>query len=527
VNHRSAGARQFGWWLSRHAWIVTAVLCITVLALGLHGGDLAAQDYRVWAFRTHGFLIWDVTWYGGNADVGYSVLFPAVGSIAGAAATAAVACVLTTAIFGRLVGSPTSRAAAVSRLWFAVFAAGDLVVGRAPFACSAACALGAILAVTRRRPWVALVAAVLTSLFSPLGAMFLLIAAVAWTRSVGWRRTLPLAGALCGIAVTLAAGGGGLFPFTRAGLAGQIAIVVVGVILTPRSNAAIRRGLVLYGITCIAFFVVPNPVGGNMVRLTGLLVGPVAAYVLLNARRVRLLLVLAGPLLAFQLLPVVTAAAWASDDASSHAIYYTGVLSYLESHGTPMSRVEIPFTRDHWEATYVAEHVDLARGWDRQVDLARNAVLYAPMQPSVYRAWLDDNAVRYVALPDVALDSGGLAEAAVLRHPPTWLTPVYSNKHWRVWEVDDATPLAQGAGSLTQLGPDNLTVDSTQAGQTLVRVRWTPYWHVDDGDACVAKSEGGWTIVDSLTPGTSHITARLSLGDDDTCTPDQLAIPTA
>ncbi len=516
-------ASRFAWWLSRHAWLTTMALCLLVLALGLHGSDLAAQDYRVWAFRAHGFLLWDINWYGGNTDVGYSVLFPAVGSIAGASIAGAVGCVLCAVLFGRLVSAPT-RAAALSRMWFAVFTFGELVIGQAPFACSAACGLAAVLAVTRHRRWLALIMAILTSLFSPLGAMFLLLAGIAWTSSAGWRRTLPLAGSLCGIAISFAAGDGGLFPFTRAGLAGQLTIVVMGLVLIPRTHhRAIRHGLVLYGIICVMFFVVPNPVGGNMVRLTGLFIGPVAAYVLLAARRGRVLLLVSGPLLAFQLLPVVTAAAWAADDPSSHEAYYAGILPFLEAHRTPLARVEIPFTHNHWEATYVAEQVDLARGWDRQVDLARNALLYSPMTTAQYLGWLDDNAVKYVALPDVPLDSGGSAEATILAHPPSWLRLVYTDRHWHVWQVDDPTPIAQGVGSLTELGPDHFTMTSPQSGGTLVRVRWSPYWNVDQGNACVGKSAGGWTIVEALTPGSVRVSAHLSLDSDDRCSSTQLA----
>jgi hypothetical protein len=508
--------RQLAAALSRHSWLVTAALCLLVLILGIHGQDLAAQDYRVWAFRTHGFLLWDINWYGGNTDIGYSVLFPVVGSFMGASVATATACVLSAFVFGRVVNAPTHRAAALSRLWFAVFAVGDLVVGRGPFAWSAAMGMAAILAVIRRRSGLALVAAILTSLFSPLGALFLLLAGFAWTQTIGWRRALPLAGAVCGLAVSFAAKDGGLFPFTRAGFAGQVGIVLVGLVLTPRTNSTIRRGLGLYGVACVALFLVPNPVGGNIVRLAGLVAGPLAAYVLVSARRRRLLILVAGPLLAFQLLPVVTATAWASDDPSDQASYYTGVLSFLEAHQAPLGRVEIPFTRDHWEATYVAEQVDLARGWDRQIDLQRNAVLYKPMGQGTYRAWLDDNAVRYIALADVPLDAGGAAEAALLRHPPRWLRLVYRDPHWQVWALTNPQPMAEGSGGLSAISSGGFTVASPTAGPTLVRVRWSTYWHVDAGSACIAKSPGGWTTVDALGPGTIHVTARITL-DSDAC----------
>ena len=51
-------------------------------------------------------------------------------------------------------------------------------------------------------------------------------------------------------------------------------------------------------------------------------------------------------------------------------------------------RVEIPFTDNHWESRWVAPHVPLARGWERQLDRERNALFYdgRPLTPARYRA---------------------------------------------------------------------------------------------------------------------------------------------
>ena len=125
------------------------------------------------------------------------------------------------------------------------------------------------------------------------------------------------------------------------------------------------------------------------------------------------------------------------------------MLSYLTENQVPLGRVEIPFTRDHWEAKYVAEKVPLARGWDRQIDLSRNAVLYAPLTAASYHTWLYENAVRFVALPDAPLDQGGQAEKALLKHPPSYLRSVYTDNQWHIWAVVGAAPLASGAATMT------------------------------------------------------------------------------
>jgi hypothetical protein len=229
------------------------------------------------------------------------------------------------------------------------------------------------------------------------------------------------------------------------------------------------------------------------------------------------------PLIGFQTLPVVSAIVSAKGDPSAQAAYYASVNTFLEAHQSPPAKVEIPFTKNHWEATYVAEKVPLARGWDRQIDLSRNEALYKPLTPAGYEEWLRNNAVSYVALPDVPLDEGGQAEAKLLASPPSWLRLVYADPHWKVWQVLDPTPLAAGAATLTDLTPNGFSLHAYQPGATTVRLRWSPYWQVEKGDACLAKAPSGWTTVVALSPGDQVVKAGLSLGDADACTPDQLA----
>jgi hypothetical protein len=523
VGRHAGWWRRAVWWLGGHAPLLTASLCAIVAVVGFRGGDYPAQDYRAFMFGTHGFLIWDVNWYGGHALLGYSVLFPAVGWILGTVPATALACIASTALFGRLVGRADNWPAVVSRLWFAVFVVGDLIVGRAPFACAVTASLAAVLAVRAKRPWLGAAAAVIASLFSPLGAAFLLLVAVAWAPSLGWRRAAPFAGVFVGLGITFVAGDGGVFPFPWTAFAGEGAIVALGLLFAPRRELIVRRTLWIYGASCLVLFLVPNPVGGNIARLAGIMIGPVAALILLRAHRPRALLLVTVPLLIFQLLPIVAAVASAAGDPSTKQAYYDGMLHYLTANQQPLGRVEIPFTRDHWEAKYVAEKVPLARGWDRQVDLSRNAVLYAPLTATTYRTWLIENSVRFVALPDAPLDQGGQAEKALLRHPPTWLRLVYADNQWHIWEVVGAAPLASGAATMSSLTASSFTLTAASPGVTFVRLRWSTYWRVDDdAAACVAPAGGGWTTILSFAPGPIKVSVR-ALPDDSSCTHQQLA----
>ncbi len=55
--------------------------------------------------------------------------------------------------------------------------------------------------------------------------------------------------------------------------------------------------------------------------------------------------------------------------------------------------------------------------------------------------------MRWIALPDVDLDEGGEAEAALLERGVPWLRLVRTTEHWRIWEVVDATPIVDTSGT--------------------------------------------------------------------------------
>ena len=269
----STFARRLADVLVVHPWIVTATLCALASALSLHGPDSPAQSYRTWLFR-HGALLWNDQWYGGHLLPGYSTLFPPLAAAIGAQTVGALACIASTVATTRLVRPNGGREHGVALLWFSAVTVGDLVVGRLPYALGLAFGLGAILAVSRRRPALAGIAAMLCSLASPLAAAFLLLAGTAWAASIGIRRTLPLAAASTGLVVSIALGGGGIFPFPVLTLLGLLVFVVVGLYLTPRTNRVLRRGLLLYGAAALVLFAVPNPVGGNVARIASVSAGP-------------------------------------------------------------------------------------------------------------------------------------------------------------------------------------------------------------------------------------------------------------
>ena len=78
--------------------------------------------------------------------------------------------------------------------------------------------------------------------------------------------------------------------------------------------------------------------------------------------------------------------------------------------------------------------VALARGWERQLDTRYAALFYRPgLTAASYAAWLRENRVAYVALPDARLDYAGSAEGALIARGLPYLREVWRSAHWRLY----------------------------------------------------------------------------------------------
>jgi hypothetical protein len=156
--------------------------------------------------------------------------------------------------------------------------------------------------------------------------------------------------------------------------------------------------------------------------------------------------------------------------------------------------------------------VSLARGWDKQMETRFDGVLLShSLTAAGYERWLRQQAVAYVALPDVALDPSSAREGRLIRGGLPYLRQVFASAHWRIFRVMAATPLAAGPGRLTVLGADSFALRAHTPGSFLVRVHFTRYWALTRGVGCVAPAPGGWTRVSLDTSGVAVIAARFSL----------------
>lgn len=190
-----------------------------------------------------------------------------------------------------------------------------------------------------------------------------------------------------------------------------------------------------------------------------------------------------------------------ADDPTAARAYFDPLAAELSRRGLT-GRVEVPPTRNYWEAAQLGE-VPLARGWLRQVDIGRNPLFFTtvpgatgtgvPLTADSYRAWLDGNAVQYVAVPDAPLSWVGRAEAELVGAGLPYLTEVWSTPHWRLYAVTDPTPLVAAPGELVRQDGATLTFRTAAAARVPIRVRHNR-WLTASDDATVT-ADGTWTLV--------------------------------
>lgn len=210
--------------------------------------------------------------------------------------------------------------------------------------------------------------------------------------------------------------------------------------------------------------------------------------------------------------PVVAADLRSADDPTADRSYFAPLAAELGRRGLT-GRVEVPPTRNYWEAAQLGE-VPLARGWLRQVDIGRNPLFFStvpgaggtgvPLTADSYRAWLDEYAVQYVAVPDAPLSWVGRAEAELVGAGLPYLTEVWSDRHWRLYAVTDPTPLVAAPGVLVRQDAATLTLRTPTAAQVLIRIRHTR-WLTASPPATITP-DGPWTLLTVPTPGTWTLT---------------------
>lgn len=482
---------------------LAAALAVLAIVMQWRGSDLPAHYFRVALVERDGFEVWNNQWFGGHHTIGYGALFPILGAAIGiwpiAVASAAGGALLADVLITRGLGHRCVPAS----LWFAAGTMTNVAIGRLPFALGLAIGLGALVAAQARRPVLTVLLVIATAGASPVVSAFLALvfAAWAWTSTGVARRgfaALMVASVLPVLAIAVLYPQGGSFPFRwLALLATLVACVGVG-LFVPVEFRLVRVAAVLYGLASVLVFLVPSPLGANLTRLGMYAAGPV----LLALVPVRLVVALLAPLLLFwQWSPSFDAILRAGRDPSIVRSYYVPLLQHLGSVDAENRRTEIVPTSRHWEAAYVAGSFPIARGWERQLDIRFNHIFYADeLTAAQYHQWLLDEGVDRVALADAPLDGAGEQEAALIESGLRFLRPVWSDRHWRVWEVVDATGVVDGPAEIVDMTADTVTLDVLRPGDVTLRVRNSAFWRTDP-EVCVEPTDDGWLVLRDVPAG--------------------------
>ncbi|MFI6131996.1 hypothetical protein [Micromonospora sp. NPDC051141] len=527
------------------------VLAVLLLVLPATGSDLSAQVARAGFFAAHGPALVDLRWYGGVHPWGYSLVSPPLMALLGVRPTGALTLLASATAFAALLVRLRVPRPLLGSLVGVVTIAGNLVSGRVTYALGVTFGLAALLALTlpadvtarvnRMRAATVAVAALLASAASPVAGLFVGLAGVALLLTRRYADGLLLAVPAAGpLAVTgLLFGEGGWMNISRADTVH--AVVTSLLVAALVAYRPVRVGALLSAAGVLAAALLSTPVGLNATRLVVMFALPVLAAAASLPRGLagrlspaadrrgafagreavgRGLPRAAGAVGLAALLavvcwwqpPVVTADLRSADDPTVDPAYFAPLRAELARRGLT-GRVEVPPTRNYWEAARLGE-VPLARGWLRQADIDRNPLFFTtvpgaagtgvPLTADSYRAWLADNAVQYVAVPDAELSWVGRPEAELVTAGQPYLTEVWSDRHWRLYAVADPTPLVGPPGELVRQDGASVTFRAPVAGPVPVRVRHDRWLSVTGG--ATLSPDGDWLTVTVPRPGTYTLT---------------------
>jgi hypothetical protein len=184
---------------------------------------------------------------------------------------------------------------------------------------------------------------------------------------------------LAGVVTQLLFPSTGRMPFT---MSDAVPILLAAVVIACTCRVRVILAAVVVQLLVVpALLVFPGAVGTNITRLTWVCAVPVVvAYARLSRRK------LAVAVAVVSVWPVsdLVQQLQASHDPSSAAAYYRPLSAALsaEQHAAGPAgtggRLEVLDSANHWASVYLVDTVSLARGWDRQADVADNPIFYQP-----------------------------------------------------------------------------------------------------------------------------------------------------
>jgi hypothetical protein len=492
------------------ATVIAVALAIAYLLAPLMGGDLSAQLARADFARAHPLTLIDLRWFGGTQPFGYSLWVPALMAIVPARVVGAVAAVISTGLTTRLLQRAGAARPVIGGVAAAVCQVSNLAEGRIAFAAGMAFGLAALDLVIGEYRWrrpLAAIAVFIAGAANPVAALFLGLCALVAAARRRFRDAavllVPGAIAVAVIAGVFSDGGRQVFNSTDALRAGLVGLFVAAVV--PLRHQAVRLGALLSAVMVMAAYLLPTPVGGNAIRLGLLFAVPVVAAFVDWRWWVAALTIVAAVVIQT---PVTLGTLTGAGSPATRASYYAPLLAELKSQGQLTGRVEVPEENGHWEADYVAKQVPLARGWLRQLDTKLNGDVFYKHKPTAtsYRAFLDDNAVEYVAVPDSRLTFYGKRESTLINGGLGYLDQIWKNDHWTLYRVTSAVPIVESPGRVLSLTADRITFSAPADTDVKLNVRWLGWLNTaTTGGACIRRDGDDVLYRTGSGPDTTHV----------------------
>ncbi|MDJ0465115.1 hypothetical protein [Streptomyces sp. H27-C3] len=504
------------------------VLWAAALATG--GGDLAAQFAWSGFTARHPDAAYNLSWYGGTHTANYSLIAPHLMAAFGVRTVSVAAGLVGTWLLALLFARSGVRYA----VWPAVLASLTLwcnvASGRTTFTLGVA--IGLIACLYARRTVLAVVAGALATMASPVAGLFLVVVGTAYLLQREWRKGAALVVPFFVVVGTTTL----LFPFQgeqpmasgRLWMPLFVCAAVVFAAPPGRGWRTVRFGALVYALGVVLTFLIPSPIGTNVERLFGLIALPLLLAAALaedhgaesheatrraRVRVRRVVLVVALVFSANWLVGKTVEDLGVSNTVPAWAAGTDGVARELARLGADRTRVEVVPARNHREATALAPHVNMARGWNRQLDVERGRLFYdGSLTPATYRQWLDRWAVGLVVLHHGRPDGPAEAEAALVRSGPEWLEQVWRDDGWTVYRVKNATPLVSRPGTVVRGSDADLVVRMPSAGSVTVRVAHSPWLRAKG--ACL-RQDGEWTRLTVPKGGTYRLDSAYRLPRDE------------
>ncbi|MCU1400639.1 MAG: hypothetical protein JWN62_3748, partial [Acidimicrobiales bacterium] len=469
--------------LRRVAGISPAILIsIAYVVFRPSSKDFSSGDFRARLFG-EGAYVWNLRWFAGHSLPGYGLVSPALGAVLGVVPVAIISMLVAAWAFGAILSHQgdkpsTFHSPTIATMLFSVGCGLSLWGGRLTFGPAVAFGSLSVLCLQRRRTGWAVATAILCGLSSPVGALSLAIVATAcWAARTFPRRSVAYVACAAVIPpaiIGMAFPEGGWYPFPGG------SFIMLGICLGfvgwfGRRMPTVRLLVIVYAVVAVGAFIVRSPLGGNIVRLAWLAAAPAAVLTFTKFRRtllptfVAVMLIWGWSYVKLGLQPA---------SASAQATYYEPLADFVTAQPGGVQRVEVVPTESLQQADQLALEINIARGWEVQLDRQLNPEFYDHLSATTFHSWLLRNSVSLVALPLAGVQLSSHNEEEVIDAAPDYLQLIWSTPQWKVFRVTDAKPLADNGATITDVGTETLTIDATRVGVTNVRFRYSKWFQI-------------------------------------------------